>query len=55
MRCDESLHGFQVGGCCNSEVAGKRRYELRGHGKAEVRVAGKQSWCSGSGVHCILS
>ncbi|KIK75660.1 hypothetical protein PAXRUDRAFT_835589, partial [Paxillus rubicundulus Ve08.2h10] len=66
MRCDESPHGFRAGtatpgrgkaevrtpgsresGGTNSGVAGKRRYELR--------VAGKRSWCSGSGVHCILS
>ncbi|KIK72996.1 hypothetical protein PAXRUDRAFT_836340, partial [Paxillus rubicundulus Ve08.2h10] len=56
MRYDESPHGFRAGvatpgsresGRTNSGVVGKRRYELR--------VAGKRSLCSGSGVHCILS
>ncbi|KIK78806.1 hypothetical protein PAXRUDRAFT_834431, partial [Paxillus rubicundulus Ve08.2h10] len=56
MRCDESPHGFRAGAAtpesqesrgANSGVAGKQRYELR--------VVGKRSWCSGSGVHCILS
>ncbi|KIK75008.1 hypothetical protein PAXRUDRAFT_835828, partial [Paxillus rubicundulus Ve08.2h10] len=45
MRCDGSLHGFRAGaatprsresGGRNSGIAGKRRYELQGCGKAEL-------------------
>ncbi|KIK73154.1 hypothetical protein PAXRUDRAFT_179130 [Paxillus rubicundulus Ve08.2h10] len=45
MRFDEILHGFRAGAA------------TPGRGKAEVRTPGrgKRSWCSSSGVHCILS
>ncbi|KIK81398.1 hypothetical protein PAXRUDRAFT_832879, partial [Paxillus rubicundulus Ve08.2h10] len=47
MRCDESPHGFRAGaatprswesGVTNSEVTGKRRYELRVVGKQKSGV-----------------
>ncbi|KIK77811.1 hypothetical protein PAXRUDRAFT_834861, partial [Paxillus rubicundulus Ve08.2h10] len=55
MRCDESPHGFQAGAATPGRE--KAEVQLRGRGKAEVRTPGrgKRSWCSSSGVHCILS
>ncbi|KIK72904.1 hypothetical protein PAXRUDRAFT_836357, partial [Paxillus rubicundulus Ve08.2h10] len=47
MRCDESPHGFRAGAATprsresrgtNSGVAGKQRYKLQGHGKAEIQT-----------------
>ncbi|KIK77398.1 hypothetical protein PAXRUDRAFT_834995, partial [Paxillus rubicundulus Ve08.2h10] len=56
MRCDESPHGFRVGaatpGCGKAEV---QTPGLRESGGTNSGVAGKRSWCSSSGVHCILS
>ncbi|KIK72718.1 hypothetical protein PAXRUDRAFT_836387, partial [Paxillus rubicundulus Ve08.2h10] len=55
MRCDESPHGFRAGAATPGR--GKAEVQLRGRAKAEVQTPGcaKWSWCSGSGVHCILS
>ncbi|KIK80878.1 hypothetical protein PAXRUDRAFT_833262, partial [Paxillus rubicundulus Ve08.2h10] len=56
MRCDESPHGFRAG------ATTPRLWESGGtnSGSRESRdtnsdIPEKRSWCSGSGVHCILS